>query len=208
VGKRTKSREAQRLAVEQAIAARLRHHSRASRRPAFITSFSEFGPDYRAGIETYRAWALRAPEQWRCVLRKRTPDLRFLELVRFTFARYPVARHLENSWIASPDALQANDAQPPDFRYWHIVAAQGGSLYQHAARSYMTRLETHHLLTAPDVVGTTRQAFWYAFARAQTNDPRVALKITRTRITTFPVRSSFWVGVARYFARNPCPIPE
>jgi PcfJ-like protein len=209
MGKRTKSREAQRLAAEHTISARLQQRSRARHRPGFINSICEFGSDYRAKIETYRTYALRAPEQWRCGLRKRTPELRFLELVKFTFARYPIARHLENSWIAEPDVLERpNDPEQPDFRLWYIVAAQGGSLYQHAARSYMTRIETHHFLNAPDGILTTRQAFWYAFARSQTGDPRVAFKIARTKITTYPVRSLFWTDVARYFARNPSPILE
>jgi hypothetical protein len=209
MGKRTKSREAQRLAAEQVFSARLRAQSKPRHRPAFINSFHEFNSAYRAKIEAYRPCALRAPEQWRCVLRRRAPDLRFLELVRFTFARYPVARHLENSWISEQVAFaQPNDAEQPDFRHWYIVAAQGGSLYQLAARSYMTRLETHHFLSAPDLIGTTTPAFWYAFARAQTEDALVALKIARSKITMFPLKSSFWTDVARYFARNPSPILE
>ena len=96
MGKRTKSREAQRFAAEQIISARLRACSKAKKHPPFIGSFREFDPCYRAKVEAYRAFALRAPEQCSCVLRKRSPELRFMELVRFTFARYPAAHHLEN----------------------------------------------------------------------------------------------------------------
>ncbi len=68
--------------------------------PAFIGCYAEFAPDYRSKIEAYRDFALRPPEAWRCRLRVRSPERRFLELVQFTFAKYPVAHHLENAWIA------------------------------------------------------------------------------------------------------------
>src|SRR5204863_52413 len=113
MGKRTKSREAQRFAAEQIISARLRACSKTKHHARFIDSFCEFDPARRVQIEAYRPFALRAPEDWRCVLRKRAPDLRFLELVRFAFARYRVAQHLENCWLGETNGI--------DFRRWYIV---------------------------------------------------------------------------------------
>jgi hypothetical protein len=204
MGKRTKSREAQRIAVEQAITARLRAHS-TTRSAASVETLSDLPARYRAKIETYRTYALRAPEQWRCVLRRRSAEMRFLELVRFTFAKYPVARHLEKVWI---EATPNGHPELPDFHRWYIVVAQGGSLYRHAAHAYMSKLETHHFLTAPAVVDTPTRAFWYAFARAQVGDNKLVLKIARTKIVGVSPLSSFWQDVARYFARNPTSIPE
>ena len=44
--------------------------------------------------------ALRAPEDWRCRIKSRSQERRFLDLlVRFCFARYRVAPHLENQWL-------------------------------------------------------------------------------------------------------------
>lgn len=65
MGKKIKLREARRCAAEEALLGRLRGHSRVKAGPAFIASFGEFAPFYRAKIEAYRGFALRAPEQWR-----------------------------------------------------------------------------------------------------------------------------------------------
>jgi hypothetical protein len=218
MGKKIKSREAQLRAAEGEIAARLRARSKDKAGPAFIGSYAEFAPAYREKIETFRGSALRAPEAWRCRLRSRSPERRFLELVRFTFARYRVARHLENAWIEETHAFAdqvgvpvgANRAgeEGAAFRSWYILVAQGGSLYKHATQGFMSKLETHHFLTAPDELGTTQRAFWYAIARAQTGDMNVAVKVARTRLSAFPLGVPFWRDVARYFARNPTSIME
>ena len=81
MGKRIKLREAQRRATAEAIAARLRAHARPKSTPAFIDVYRGFDLPYRERIEAYRELALRAPEDWRCALRCRAPERRFLELV-------------------------------------------------------------------------------------------------------------------------------
>lgn len=214
MGKKIKSREAHRRLAEQALAARLRARSRAEAGPAFIGSYREFAPFYRAKIEAFRGLALRQPEQWRCRLRSRSPEKRFLELVKFTFARYPVARHLENAWIDEAHCFagqlggQGAAAANPSYCRWYIVVAQGRSLYRDAAHRYMSKLETHHFLAAPAEVGTTQRALWYALARAQVDDQNVALRIARSKLSAFPITLAFWREVARYFARNPISILE
>jgi hypothetical protein len=99
MGKKIKSREAQLRAEEETLRARLRACCKPKATPAFIGRYSDFPPFYRAKIDAYRPYAIRQPEDWRCQLRSRAPERRFLELVRFTFARYPVAPHLENAWV-------------------------------------------------------------------------------------------------------------
>src|SRR6476660_6754284 len=219
MGKRTKLREAQKLAAEHAIAARLREHSGAKKRPGFIEIYCDFPSRYRERIERYRAYALRAPESWRCRLRARSPERRFLDLVRSTFAAYPVAQHLENAWLSDPQTevnpmgapggdFDEEFLGPADFRRWYIAVAQGDSLYAEAIHGYMTRIETHHFVNAPDDIGVTQRAFWYAFARAQTHDPAVALRVSRTRLVGFGVDCKFWQDAARFFARNPTGVLE
>jgi hypothetical protein len=215
MGKRIKLREAQRRATAAAIAARLRAHAGAKAGPGFIDSYCGFDGRYREQIETYREFALRAPENWRCRLRSRAPERRFLELVEFSFARYGVAEHLKNAWLATPNArddlaaaLATDPADAPDLRRWYIIAAQGGSLHKEATHGYLTKLETHHLVGAPAEVTTTVRAFWYALARAQTDDAEVALKVSRSKLADFPVVAPFWKEVARFFARNPIAILE
>jgi hypothetical protein len=215
MGKRTKLREAQRHATEQAMAARLRAHARPNSGPAFIVSYGDFPPAYRERIEPYRALAVRAPEAWRCQLRCRAPERRFLELVEFTFARYPVADHLKNAWTASADARHALAAaldivraeDHPDLRRWYIIAASGGSLYKKVTHRYLTKLETHHFVGAPAEVTSTLRAFWYAIARAEGDEP-VACKVARSKLIEFPITSPFWREVAQFFARHPTAVLE
>jgi hypothetical protein len=138
--------------------------------------------------------------------------------VQFTFARYPVAHHLENAWIVETHAVAdqvgaeagENDRADgaPDFRRWYIAVAQGGSLYMEATRRYMSKLETHHFVNAHSDVSSTQRAFWYAFARAQTSDITIALRVARTKLAAFPVVSTFWQHAARFFARNPTSVLE
>ena len=209
MGKRTKLREAQRRAEEQALAAHLQRNCKARSGPAFITAYAEFDPSYRDKIETYRNYWLRSPNDWRCQLRVRCPELRFLELVRFTFARFPVAPHLENTWTGDvPAAANLNDIHSLDFRLWYIVAAQGGSLHKSAAHEFLSKTETHHFLTAPVDITDTRRAFWYAVARAETDHERLAVRVSKSKITALDIADAYWKDAARFFARQPAPLPE
>jgi hypothetical protein len=132
MGKKIRSYEAQRRAAEIAVAARLQAHSRTRAGPESVGKYSEFAKHYRDRVETHRGFALRAPELWRCRLRSRLEERRLLELVRFTFARYPVARHLEESWIET-EAYSGKGIGNDDFRRWYIIVTQGGSLYKQGA---------------------------------------------------------------------------
>jgi hypothetical protein len=218
MGKKIKSREAQLRAAESEIAARLRARSETKAGPAFIGRYADFAPIFRDKIEAYRRSALRAPEDWRCRLRSRSPERRFLELVRFTFARYRVARHLENAWIEethafadrlrAPAGVNREGDEGEAYRGWYILVAQGGSFYKSVTHDFMSKLETHHFLNAPEDLSTTPRAFCYALARAQTRDMSVALRVARSRLSAFPFVYPFWRDVARYFARNPVSIPE
>src|SRR5262249_38581361 len=141
-------------------------------------------------------------EHWCCRVRSRSPERRFLALVKFAFASYSVARHLEHAWI------EGTDRDWPDFRRWYIVTSQGGSLYRQAAHAVLSKLETHHFLNAPEAVGSSRRACWYAVGRAQTEHLGVAWRIAQTRLSVFCITSPFWKETARYFARNPTSIAE
>lgn len=205
MGKKTKLREAQRREDELALAARLRRHGGAKRRPAFINSYGEFPGGEFAKIEAYRHLALRQPEDWRCGLRVRALDVRFLDLVRFTFACFSAPAHLEREWLGQ---WAPEDGDTPDFRLWHIISAQGGSLYREASHAFLSRAETHHFLAAPAAVETAGRAIVYAVARARSDDARLALNIARTKLADFGLCDEFWMEVARFFARNPTSVNE
>src|SRR5258705_13678162 len=86
---------------------------------------------YHDKIKVLRGYALRAPEDWRCRIKSRSEERRFIDLVRFSFARYRVAAHLENAWIDrfTDDLVdrvgELPEVQPmrgsrPDLRRWYL----------------------------------------------------------------------------------------
>lgn len=215
MGKKTKLREAQRHVAEQALRERLRARRRTEPRQGFISNFAEFAPAYRARVELYRPYALHAPEGWSCGLRVRCPQRRFLDLVKFTFARFPVPLHLEQAWIAGLDGAAVQQepvAFEPgrlDYCRWYILAAQGKSLFREVTHHFdISKRETHYFLNAPSQVATPIRAFWYAIAMAANPDTEVALRVSRTRLAAHPVAWKFWQDAARFFACNPLPILE
>jgi hypothetical protein len=218
MGKKNRSNEAKERAAEEAFAAQLRAHSKTSCGSGLVEAYCEFGHTYRTRIEAYRSLALRPPELWRCRLRSRCPERRFLALVRFCFASYPVALHLERAWI---DAVRTpaprahavaacieHDHETPDFCHWYIVAARGGSLHKQAAHAFLSKRETHHFLAAPDEVSSSRHAFWYALARAQGADLGTALRIAQSSLVRLPMTSPIGKDAARFFVRNPMTMAE
>jgi hypothetical protein len=214
VGKKLKLREARRRHAEHAVRAVLEAHSKHNVRPHAVQQWGDFGPHACAEVDRLRAWVIRDPETWRCRIKSRSNDKRFIDLVRFAFAKYPVPSHLENVWVEPFDddfvdrlpprgAARGDAGSRPDLRRWHVIVAQGGSLYRQAAHPWLSKLETHHFLNPPPGAASLRQAFWYAYARGQTDDARVARDVAMTKLDQFSVAASFWKDVARFLARNP-----
>jgi hypothetical protein len=219
MGKKLKSREARRRDVDRAICAVLEAHSKRDVGPRAIERYDHFKAEYHDKIKVLRGYALRAPEDWRCRIKSRSEERRFIDLVRFSFARYRVAAHLENAWIDrfTDDLVdrvgELPEVQPmrgsrPDLRRWYLVSAQGGSLYKQHTSAYLTKLETHHFLAAPDDVTSSQQALWYAVARVQTEHSEIARRIGQSQLVHYSAASTWWKEVARFFARNPVPLHE
>ncbi len=219
MGKKLKSREARRRDVDRAICAVLEAHSKRDVGPRAIERYDHFKAEYHDKIKALRGYALRAPEDWRCRIKSRSEERRFIDLVRFSFARYRVAAHLESAWIDrfADDLVdrvgELPEVQPmrgsrPDLRRWYLVAAQGGSLYKQYTSAYLTKLEAHHFLAAPDDVTSSQQALWYAVARAQNERCEIARRIGQSQLVRHSIASTWWKEVARFFARNPVPLHE
>ena len=219
MGKKLRVREARRRDVERVICAVLEAHSKRDAGPSAVERYDDFKADYRNKIKALRGYALRAPEHWRCRIKSRSEERRFIDLLRFSFARYRVAAHLESAWIDEftddlvdrvrelPDTPAAGWNRP-DPRRWYLVAAQGGSLYKQYTSAYLTKLETHHFLTAPGDITSSQQALWYAVARAQTERGEIARRIGQSQLVRHSIASTWWREVARFFARNPVPLHE
>jgi hypothetical protein len=221
MGKRNKLRHARRQQADSNVCAVLAAHSKRKSDPAVAVTYGDFASDYRAKIEACRGDALRPPETWRCRIKSRSQERRFIDLVRFTFARYPAPAHLEQIWIRDVEddfvdderrreQRAANAARPamrPSLLRWHIIATQGGSLHKQAEHFHLSRLETHHFLATPTDL-TTDRAFWYAIAAAQGATSSVAHRVAQTKLADHSVASAFWRDVARFFARNPTTLAE
>jgi hypothetical protein len=217
MGKKLKSREARRRDVDRAICAVLEAHSKHNVGLRAVERYDHFKAEYHDKIKALRGYALRAPEDWRCRIKSRSEERRFIDLMRFSFARYRVAAHLENAWIDEfTDDLVDRVGELPytpaahrvDLRRWYLVAAQGGSLYKQHTSAHLTKLETHHFLAAPEEVTSSQQALWYAVARAQTERCEIARRIGQSQLVRHSIASTWWREVARFFARNPVPLHE
>jgi hypothetical protein len=197
MGKRNRIKEARRNADADRIVVQLRTH-----RPApapTVATFKDLPQSRRDLVEPHRALALRPPEAWRCRLRSRAPERRFIDLVRFVFGAYPVPAHLEGVWNGAGLLCDGGPRQN-DLCLWAIAVAQGRSLYR-TAHGLLSRQEAHHFLTAPPGLSLA-QAFWFATARAQAAEPRAALSVAASKLVLYPVDDVFWRDVARYFARH------
>jgi hypothetical protein len=219
MGRRIRWREARRRETELRISAVLEASSRSDARSRAPLRFIDFKPEYRDKVEALRSHALRVPEDWCCRIKSRSEERRFIDLLRFTFARFRVAPHLERIWldeieddfvdrIVLPDRQAMRRLGAPDLRRWYLVAAQGGSLYKQEARAYLSKQETHHFLTAPAEIMSTKHAFWYAVARAHADNIAVARKVARCKVINYSIASAYWKEVARFFARNALSIDE
>jgi hypothetical protein len=219
MGKSNKSRQARRLQAERSVGAVLEAHSRRKTDRASVASCDDFNDGYRAKIETHRGLALRLPQDWRCRIKSTSEERRFIDLVRFAFAKYPVPRHLERVWTDDVDDDFVDDPRAlarragarwrahSELRRWYIVATQGGSLHKEATHPYLSRLETHYFLDAPEPL-TTARAFWYAIGRASSENAGAALKVAQTKLCDYSIASSFWRDAARFFVRNPSTVAE
>jgi hypothetical protein len=203
MGRRNKEKERKSAAAEQAVVTFLRSRPRVVPKP--IESFAAFSSQRQSLVNRYRSHFLRDPDDWCCKIKSRSEDRRFVELVRFVFAKYPAASHLEQTWIA-------HAAEPdnwPDFRLWHIATARGDSLYKKCAKEYLSRTEAHHFVAATNL--ELRSAFVYAYVRAATSEAN-ARRIAKSRIAAHVAnaafRSGFWRDAACYFARHPTSIAE
>src|SRR5690349_17102473 len=99
MGKKLKKREARRREAERLAVAALQAHSKGDARPRAVERFDDFNGCYRDRVWALRFRALRPLGDWRCRVKSRSEDKRFIDLVRFVFGRYRVPAHLENAWI-------------------------------------------------------------------------------------------------------------
>ncbi|MCO5159846.1 MAG: PcfJ domain-containing protein [Mesorhizobium sp.] len=166
-------------------------------------------PDFDNALKEAKAGlfdaVLRPAHEWRPKLKTRDPGRLRLAAARHLFARYPVPAHLERIWL-EPDGVEADEAMLR--KRWYVAAARGDSLYKAGASQWLTRKEVHAFLNASGDL-SFEQAFWLAIAGSTTDDPAIASRIARSKISRTPrTELGFWREAARFFCANPATVEE
>jgi hypothetical protein len=166
-------------------------------------------PDFQKAIDEaqrgFRSDILRDPAAWQPRLKTRDEARLRMAAVRYLFARYPVAEHLEQVWV---DSRGLEPAEILLRKRWYIVAASGGSLYKEGAGEWLSRKEVHAFLNPLPNLGF-EGAFWQAIARSYSDDPAIALRIARSRFIQTPRgQLGFWREVVRFFCAHPTSVEE
>jgi PcfJ-like protein len=190
--------EAERARLE-AYGCSLRRVSRRARpAPDFETALNEA----RRGFETD---AVRDPFAWKPQLKTRDAARLRLAAARYLFARYPVAKHLEQIWL---DHSGLDAAETSLRKRWYVVAATGGSLHKAGAGAWLSRKEIHAFLNPQGNVGFNG-AIWQAIARSYTDDAGIALRIAHSRIAQTPrAEIGRWRAAVRFFCAYPAAVEE
>jgi hypothetical protein len=92
MGRQIRLREADRREADLRVSAVLEASSRVDARPGAPECFADFKSELREKIAALRGYALREPEAWRCQIKSRSQERRFVDLVRFTFAGFALPR--------------------------------------------------------------------------------------------------------------------
>jgi hypothetical protein len=119
------------------------------------------------------------------------------------YGKYSVGRHLQLVWMSDKYNLKGNE----DDKLFYVVAASGGSLYKECTKDFMTKKETHSFLTCPLKI-TFKEAIWYAFAKAHTDDIGIVTRIFKSKLVEKNYRSVFWKETVRFFCLHPVPIHQ
>src|SRR5215472_7159193 len=190
--------EAERARVE-AYEHSLRRVSQPTRPPpAFQNAINEAKRGFEANV-------VRDAQAWKPRLKTRDAARLRLAAVRYLFARYPVAEHLEHIWM---DSAGLGAGEIVLRKRWYVVAAGGGSLYNAGAGASLSRREVHAFLNPLGSPGFD-EAIWQAIARSYTNDAAVVLRIAHSRIAQTPrAERGFWREVAHFFCVHPTTVEE
>ena len=217
MGKSNKLRHARRQQAESNVCALLAAHSRRKSKAAVAVSYGDFAPPYRAKIEACRTFALRRPEDWRCRLKSRSEERRFLDLVRFAFAKYPAPAHLERVWIATSTTISsttcARASAAADSARLPISCAGTWSRPRadRCTSSWRIRICRSSRPTISSLPRTNSPPTAPSGTRwrgRRATIPALRSRFRRLRLSDFSVASTFWRDVARFFARNPTTIAE
>jgi len=136
------------------------------------------------------AW-LRPLEEWK--IDSHNSDRQFSSLARHLWARYDVPGFMDKAWL-SGDSIQQE---------WFRALGAGGNIRKAGNLPVMlTQKMAHYFIQAPDTYSIDA-AFRWAQVHALGGDRRLADALLETRIAHDFRDDVFWLGVIRFFIRNP-----
>lgn len=135
-------------------------------------------------------WA-RPVEEWSPTTHN--PQRQFSSLARHLWARYQVPLFMDNTW------LQGNVTEQGWFK--HIGAGKNIRTADHLPIS-LTKRMAHCFLTAPEAY-TPKEAFRWAQVHSLGGGRRLSDALLGTRLVREFGDDGFWLGVIRFFIRNP-----
>jgi hypothetical protein len=147
-------------------------------------------------LRNYGQWFVQPLDNFESRLKSKCEDKLLMEMVRFSFNRYPVNFVLSSVWTHGKLA----PILKVDYHLWYICVAQGGSLYKSYAKEHLTKKEVHNLVTCPHLLNIN-QALCYTVAKSAGASEGLALKLCKSKLseTTF---TEFWKSVNRFFVTN------
>ena len=196
-----KELEAQRL---QEARQRLTLHNKASKVPPYANPCVV---DLKAILYPYRSYFLKDPELVQIKTKSNSLEKQLLELVRGCLCKYRVSPQFLNIWlrkISIPGRFYQEEPRTTisgDPIRWFLCVAQGESLYKNYSKPYLTKPETHTLVTCPHDL-TFEQTLVFAAAKTFTSRDGFALRLAHSKLSTLPF-NAFLKTVIYFFAKNP-----
>lgn len=191
MGKATRKRQAELDAQNQTIQASLAAKSgeRVVRESKIVVP---------AHFLRYKHQQIRNYEDWCYTKKSKDVSKAQLELARHLFAKYPVPKYLEQTFL---------DPEDKTYKSWYLSVAQGKSLYKTCTKGILTKQETHYFLKAPNSLNVV-QAIWWAKTMSLCGDIGVSFKIAQSPLTRFSYADQFWNEVLRFFVVNSVSLKE
>lgn len=157
-------------------------------------------------LEPYRKYFLTDENTFKLKTKSSSDEKKLLELVRYLLCKYRVNSQFTKIWFRKIPTKVYNwrESQatiPEDPALWFICVAQGGSLYKAHSKKYLTKMETHTLITCPHDL-TFEQAMVFAAAKTFTLKEGTALRLAHSKLSTLNF-TDFVKTVIYFFAKNP-----
>jgi hypothetical protein len=159
-------------------------------------------------LEPYRDYFIADEKSFKLKTKSSSDEKQLLELVRYLFCKYRVSSQFAKVWFRKIPSKgrqrwgwENATTFSEDPALWFICVAQGGSLYKAYSKKYLTKMETHTLITCPFDL-TFEQTLVFAVAKTFALKEGSALRLAHSKLSTLRF-TDFLKTVIYFFAKNP-----